>query len=214
MCFGLVVLLFFVVLVEFAWFYFVLQKVPASDAADLIVVFGGACGRTEKGYALANKGMAPFMIVSPAPAKRLNRLDKTYRLKAQYHYLIEDRAETTFQNALLVAEMARRRGVRSALLVTSDYHMPRSWFLFKLQLAGSGVAVRPWPVEVGRFSCNPLAWSSMQKKRVYNEMVGLWGSVAEMMHNCVTGQLPEKGLKRNKVVSRLRSILLFDISDK
>jgi hypothetical protein len=200
-----------VLIVESGWFYFVLQKVPESETADLIVVFGGAHARIAKGYGLANLELAPFMIVSPASAEGLKRFDKTYRLKSKYRYLIENRAETTFQNALLVAELVRGHEARSAILVTDDYHMPRSWFLLKLMLMGSGVAVRPWQVKVGRFSRNPLAWPCLLKKRVYNEMVELWGSVTEMVHYSVSGRLPEKRLKSNKAISRVRSILLFDI---
>lgn len=210
-CFWLVAFVFLVLVVEFGCFYIVLQKVPASEAADLIVVFGGAHARTVKGYDLVNRGLAPYMVVSPASAKQSARLDKTFRLQNQYQYLIEDRAETTFQNALLVAELVRKHDLKSVLLVTDDYHMPRSWFLFKLQLINSGVAVKTCPVQIGRFGHNPLGWSILQKKRVYNEMVELCGSLAEMVHYFVTGRLPEKGLKRNKVVSLLRSILLFDI---
>ena len=104
--------------------------------------------------------------------------------------------------------------MKSVLLVTNDFHMPRSYILLTLQLMGSGVTIRPCPVEVGRFGRNPLAWSSLQKKRVYNEMIELWGSLAEMGHYLVSWQLPEKGLKRNKAVAWLRSVLLFDVHQR
>ena len=107
--------------------------------------------------------------------------------------------------------MIRSHELQSVLLVTDSYHMPRSYMLLKLELMGSDVAVRPRPVEGGCFGRNPLAWSGLQKKRVYNEMIELWGSVAEMVHHSLTGRLPEKGLKRNKAVTLLRSVLLFDI---
>jgi uncharacterized SAM-binding protein YcdF (DUF218 family) len=201
----------FVLAGEFGWFYFVLQKRPVSETSDVIVVFGGAHARTVKGFELANRGVAANLIVSPASTGRLKRLDKSYRKKDQYNYYIENRAETTFQNAMLVADLIEKHDINSVALVTTDYHMPRSHILLKLHLIGCGVSVRLWPVEVGRFGRNPLAWSSMQKKRIYNEMVELWGSIVEMVHYRLTGRLPEKGLKRNKTITSLRSILLFDI---
>jgi uncharacterized SAM-binding protein YcdF (DUF218 family) len=207
---GLFAAAIFVWVVEFVCFYFLLQKVPVNEPADVVVVFGGAHARTVKGYALANEGLAPFMIVSPASEKQLKHLDKTYRLRDQYHYLIEDRAETTFQNAMLACECILQHGLKSVLLVTSDYHIPRSFLLLRLQLIGSGVTVRTVPVESSTFGRNPLAWSGLQKKRVYNEMVQLWGSLMEMAHYCVTGQLPHMGLKHHMVVAWLRSVLLFD----
>jgi hypothetical protein len=99
---GFFLILFFL---EFTWFYFVLQKGQKSESADVIAVFGGAHARTVKGYGLANEGFAPFLIISPSSEKGITRLDKTYRLKDSYQYLIEDRSETTFQNALLVSEL-------------------------------------------------------------------------------------------------------------
>jgi uncharacterized SAM-binding protein YcdF (DUF218 family) len=208
---GLIVFALFVWAVEFGWFYFVLRKGPVRETSDVIVVFGGAHGRTVKGFELANGGGAAHLIVSPASAGRLKRLDKSYRKKGQYNYFIEDRAETTFQNAMLVADLIEKHDIDSVALVTTDYHMPRSYFLLKLQLIGRGVSVRLWPVEVGRFERNPLAWSSMQKKCIYNEMVEFWGSMVEMAHYRLTNRLPEKGLKRNKIITSLRSFFLFDI---
>ena len=202
-----------VLALEFGWFYSVLLKVPKSDGADLIVVFDGAHERIINGYALANQELAPFMTVSPASVERLKNLDKTYRSASRYQYLVEERALTTYQNAWWVAQLIRSHKLQSVLLVTDSYHMPRSYMLLKLQLMGSGVVVRPRPVEGGCFGRNPLAWSGLQKKRVYNEMVELWGSAAEMVHHFLTGRLQEKGLKRNQVVMLLRSVLLFDIKE-
>ena len=205
---------FFIILIflEFSWFYFVLQKDSKEVAADAVVVFGGSHDRTVKGFAFVNDGLAPFIIISPASVKHLWRFDKTYRKKDSYKYLIEDRAETTFQNAVLVADLIQKHDLTSVVLVTNAYHMPRSAFLLKIQLLGRGVPIRLCPVEVGRFGRNPLAWSGIQKKLVYNEMVQLWGSLAEMGHYRMTERLPEKGAKRNKAISWLRSVLLFEVS--
>lgn len=202
----------FLVFLEFCWFWVVLKKVPGNEKTDAVVVFGGSHARTAKGYGLVNRGYAPFLIVSPASETYLERLDKTYRLKDSYRYLIEDGAETTFQNAVLVERLIQKHDLTSVLLVTSDYHMPRSAFLIKLQLLGCGVTVRLCPVEVGRFRRNPLAWSSIQKKIIYNEMIEFWGSVAEMVHYLVSRRLPKKGIKRNKALSWLRAVFLFDVS--
>jgi uncharacterized SAM-binding protein YcdF (DUF218 family) len=173
-----------------------------------------AKARTAKGYDLANQGLAPTMIVSPATAAKLKQYDKTFRTNSKFTYLKEDRADTTFQNALLVARLIRSHGLTSALLVTSDNHMPRSYILLTLQLMGSGVSVRTSPVEAGRFGRNPMNWTVLQKKRVYNEMIELWGSLAEMGHYYISGGLPERemGLKRSWMVGWLRSVLLFDVT--
>ena len=76
---------------------------------------------------------------------------------------------------------------------------------------GEGVRVVPCPVAPGGFARSPVAWSGRQKKRVYNEMVEFWGSVAELVHHKVTGGLPQPSLKENEAITFLRSILLFQI---
>jgi uncharacterized SAM-binding protein YcdF (DUF218 family) len=211
---GLVAFVLVLLALEFACFFTILQKAPDSQPSDVIVVFGGSRARTAKGYDLANQGLAPAMIVSPATAAKLKQYDKTFRTNSKFTYLKEDRADTTFQNALLVARLIRSHGLTSALLVTSDNHMPRSYILLTLQLMGSGVSVRTSPVEAGRFGRNPMNWPVLQKKRVYNEMIELWGSLAEMGHYYISGGLPEreKGLKRSWMVGWLRSVLLFDVT--
>jgi uncharacterized SAM-binding protein YcdF (DUF218 family) len=198
-------------ILQLSWFYFVLQKDSEIVTVDAVVVFGGSHDRTVKGYDFVNDDLAQFIIISPASEKQLCRLDKAYRKKKSYEYLIEDRAETTFQNAVLVSDLIEKHDLTSVALVTSDYHLPRSAFLLKLLLWGHEVAVKSYPVEVGRFNPNPLAWSCIQKKIVYNEMVEFWGSLVEMVHYLVTGRLPANGLKKSETVSWLRSLLLFDI---
>lgn len=201
----------FLLVVEFGWFWFVLQKTPESEPADAVVVFGGDHARTVKGYGLANEGLAPFLIISPASHKRVERLDRTCRLRDSYQYLIEDRAETTFQNAALVADLVQKHELKSVLLVTGNYHMPRSLLLLKMQLMGTKVKVSACPVAVARFGGNPFGWTTSQKKRIYNEMVELWGSLFETGHFAVTGRLPAKGVKENRVVAWLRSVVLFKV---
>jgi uncharacterized SAM-binding protein YcdF (DUF218 family) len=54
-------------------------------------------------------------------------------------------AESTLGNAEETAEWARGHGFRSLVVVTSDYHMPRS--LVELRAALPGVPLHPYPVE-------------------------------------------------------------------
>jgi uncharacterized SAM-binding protein YcdF (DUF218 family) len=56
-------------------------------------------------------------------------------------YIIEEQADTTFANALHVAKLIKEHRLTSVLLVTSDYHMPRSFFLLKLTTLTSGCRI-------------------------------------------------------------------------
>ena len=199
--------------VQFAMFHRILAAAPVPPAqADAIVVFMGADRRVPKGYELAAAGLAPYLILSPAGLAGIKRFDRQYGAADQpFRHLVEDRAATTFQNALLTGRLIRGAGMESCLLVTDLYHMPRSLLLLKLTLAGQAVAITPAPVDPGDFARSPLRWTSRQKKVVYNEMIKFWGSLGEMAHYRASGTLPEPSLDEGEIVAFLRAILLFDL---
>lgn len=200
----------FFFLTEFLIFYLILTHSRTPEKADLIAVFAGTDSRIEKGYNLANSCLARFLTISPCNVKQIEVVNGKFKKETCYQLLIENRAETTFQNALLVGDLIIKENLKSVLLVTNSYHMPRSYLLSRLQMLGEGIEVIPVPVEGQAFSESPLDWTVMQKKRVYNEMMELWGSLTEMAWYRWTGHLPGKNFNRNKVVSFIKDVLLFD----
>ena len=197
--------------VQFACYYAILRGTWPGGRADLIAVFNGDSARIAKGVELANAGVAPLLVISPASKADIALLDRQYRKTGTFRYLIEARADTTWQNALFVGRLAESRHLHSVVLVTSDYHMPRSLLLFSLQLAGSGTRVSTCPLTTSEYSANPLAWSTRQRKRVYNEMVKLWGSLIEKLLYHIQGDIPQRCLKHNKVLLFLKQLLLFEV---
>jgi transposase len=55
-------------------------------------------------------------------------LETDFRLSARWR---EDRSTTTYQNALYSAEMLRRAGIPTALVVTNCWHMARALWSFR-----------------------------------------------------------------------------------
>lgn len=213
---GIIIALFLIVIcVQFICFYRILQLSaaghPENQRADVIAVFRGAEGRVKKGFELANRGVAPFLIISPSSKTNLVTLDRMFRQSQQFNYLLEPRADTTYQNALFVSRLVPDHRKQTVALVTSDYHMPRSYILFALERLGTETTILPCPANGGRFSANPLAWSTRQKKQVYNEMVEFWGSIIEMARHFIYGDVPKRSLKRNAAVTFLREVLLFEL---
>lgn len=208
---GIALLLVFTILVEFVFFYSMLTRTWKPKSVDLIAVFAGARYRVAKGYELANECLAPYFTISPRSSGQLKILDERFKKENCYESLIETHAQTTFQNALLVGRIVREEKLTSVLLVTTAVHMPRSYLLLRLQLLGKGATIIPAPVEQEEFAKPLLQWSVKQKKRVYNEMVELWGSLIEVALFEVSGQLSEESLKKSKMVSYLRSVLLFEV---
>jgi hypothetical protein len=190
--------------VEFIAFYTILQWPSQKQNADLIAVFNGANDRIVKGFELSNDNIAPFLMISPASNAELNLFDKLYRRNDDYQYLIERNAKTTFQNALIVSDMMKQNNKKSVVVVTSDYHMPRSYLLLKMQLAGTGKIILPYAVNSIPYETNPLKWSSSQRKKILIEMVDLWGSFFELIQYKIQGHLPKKPLSDHKLISFIR----------
>jgi uncharacterized SAM-binding protein YcdF (DUF218 family) len=201
-----------VLTIEGILFYRILIAPNKVAEADVIVVFMGAGNRVSKGHHLADSGLAPYLILSPATGSRLLGFHQQHGARTKsYAYLVEDRATTTFQNALLTGRLIKQQGFKSCLLVTDQYHMPRSLLLLKIALVGRGVTIVPAPVDPGSIARSPLEWTTRQKKILYNEMIKFWGSLTELTHYHATGRLPERDLGDGKIVSFLRSVLLFQI---
>ena len=209
--FILLSILAFIVSIEFITFYTILQWPSLKQNADLIAVFNGANDRIEKGFELSKENIAPFLMISPASKAELKVFDQLYRLNENFEYLFDDQTQTTFQNALFLSQIMTKNQQKSVVIVTSDYHMPRSYLLVKMQLAGTGKNILPYAVKSIHFKKNPLMWSSPQRKKILIEMVDLWGSVFEAIQYKIHGQLPEKPLKDNKFISFLRRGIYFVI---
>ena len=204
----------FVVLmaVQGAYWYRTLTAPFEIRQAEAVVVFLGGPGRIRKGYDLANQGMAPLLSLSPATERRIQSLDKRFAGtgKPPVH-MVEDRATTTFENALLTGRLIEAHGIRHCLLVTERFHMPRSLLLLRMVLAGKGVRIDPAPVEAKPYAVSPLRWSVREQKRAYNEMIEFWGSLVEVINYKVTGQLPQPGQAESGIIKYLRDSLLLEI---
>jgi len=203
-CF-LLILLLVVGVAEAVYFGWVVQMGNDTRESDAIVVFRGTSKRFEAGYELAEKGVAGYLVLSPASGALRERLDEKYGLDEAVAHIAEPRAETTFQNALYASRIISEHDFDTVTLVTSDYHMPRSLALMKLFLAGRGVNVRVYMVEA------PDEARMVFLKLVYNEMVEFWGSMAEYAGWKITGELPAEGRPDRALVGFLRALLLMDV---
>jgi uncharacterized SAM-binding protein YcdF (DUF218 family) len=106
---------------------------PAPDSkTDGIVVLTGGPGRISRGLGLLEAGLAKRMLVSG-----VDRRVKPHELAAEFGAstrLIDccvdlgNESVDTRSNAEETAAWAKRHGVRSIRLVTTDWHMPRARF--------------------------------------------------------------------------------------
>ena len=74
----------------------------------------------------------------------------------------ESKSKNTFQNGVFTYEILNRRGVKRICLVTSAYHMPRSYKIFR----SVGFSVTPVPADY-RIDRASYSWSSYFPKMEY-----------------------------------------------
>ena len=196
----LILLTLVVVLILAEALYFFWESSPAvvSEKADVIVVFAGDSKRIQTGYTLAQGGYAPVLVVSPAGRDKMATYDRKYDLPADVTKIIEDRACTTFENAFYTRKIVTGHGFNTLILVTSSYHLPRSYLLLRIVMLGKGTKIQ-----------RKGARAKNMPKQLYNEMVKLWFSIGEAALWKLSGTLPRQNPKSFKTVRFLKSWLLL-----
>lgn len=124
------------------------QREAMPPAADGIVTLTGGADRIEAALRLLADGRAPLLLVSGVgrgvdAAELARRVPLTPDQVAQV--TLGRVATTTAENAVETARWARENGVRSLIVVTAGYHMPRA--LLEIGRALPGVSLYPVPVQ-------------------------------------------------------------------
>lgn len=199
------------VLGEFCYFLIMTCSDSAPEKADLIAIFTGQGRRLEEGFRLANQGYAGYLVVSSASSASMERYRRKLVGSKTFEILPEDKARTTFENALHTVRIMADRGMRTVILVTSWDHMPRSHLLLRMLSSSENIQIRHSRVSTGRVNATNWYSSTEGWKRAYNEMMELWGSLYEFAAYRIRGALPRDAPNQSAVVNFLREALLFDV---
>jgi uncharacterized SAM-binding protein YcdF (DUF218 family) len=153
--------------VGFAWFIRSTSRLPGPPThADGIVALTGGADRVQTALELLAAGRADQLLVSGIGGGAELR-DLTRRAGIDSRPLAERvtlgrGAASTRGNARETAAWAREKAVRSLIVVTASYHMPRA--LLEIRRAVPGVALYPVPVlPPGLRDTNRLAnWATLR----------------------------------------------------
>ena len=159
---------------DFAWF---LSRVPTHevalrDRADGIVALTGGASRINDAIELLASGRGSRLLISGAnPTTTPHEI---LRLNPEYEHLVRccvdvNRAVNTLGNAIETRHWAERRGIRSLIVVTSNYHLPRALAEFANQLPN--VALVPFPVVTNRQRAEPWWANSGTARLMFTEYV-------------------------------------------
>jgi len=121
------------------------------DRAEGIVVLTGGLGRIDEGFRVLNSGRGKRLLISGVDRNINNEtiLSVFGPDQALWDCCVDmgRQATNTRTNALEAAAWARERGFSSLILITSDYHMPRSLRAFRV--FARDLEIIPHPVKVG-----------------------------------------------------------------
>jgi uncharacterized SAM-binding protein YcdF (DUF218 family) len=142
----------------FLWF---IWRVPVDEVAldrnaDGIVALTGGASRIADAIELLASGRGKRLLISGA--YRATNSKEISRLNPEFERWVRccvdfDRSLNTLGNAIETKRWAERRGFRSLIVVTSNYHMPRALAEISHQLPD--VALVPFPVVTERQRVDP-----------------------------------------------------------
>jgi len=123
--------------------YLVVNQRPAKS--DVIIVLSGGDDRIAKGVQLFRENFADSIMLSNAvwginnnPKDSLINQIKQYNIP-QEKIIQESKADSTYQNALFTKKLMQKNKLKSAIVVSSNYHMRRVKIIFDKVYRGSGI---------------------------------------------------------------------------
>ncbi len=154
----------------------------APDAPRPMVGLNGAGDRVLYAAELYRQGKAPYILVSGglldwstqenSPAGDM--ADLLLKMDVPQEALwLQPRSRNTHEDALYSAEILRQKGAHRILLVTSAWHMPRSYRLFQAE----GLEVIPAPTD---FQVTYAGWQGMFEPDPRVQLLGLLPSAGNL----------------------------------
>lgn len=133
---------------------------PLPEADAIVALTGGSLDRLATGMRLLTEGRGRRLLISGVnPQVSDEELIRVLDAPPQLFACCVDvgrLAEDTLGNAAESAAWARRNGFDQIILVTDDYHMPRS--LAELQIAMPNAKITPYPIRTR--IAEPNAWQT------------------------------------------------------
>jgi uncharacterized SAM-binding protein YcdF (DUF218 family) len=184
----------------------ILLKLNTSpvEVVDIHILFKGDDSRISAFYHLLEQANAARFVIPGISDKTLVYWDKKYNPSAS-PIATKTHTTSTFEDVVEADRIIRQYDFKTVLLATSDYHMARSWFLLRVKTLGTNVKIH--------IAAIPEKSSpGLSAKRVYNESVKFWGSLAEYAYHQTTGRLLTENEPMSRFMENLRKVLLFEVN--
>lgn len=150
----ILLLIVFVLVCFYAKDYLVVNEAPTKS--DVIIVLSGGEGRLEKAASLYHEGYANLVLLTTSKAFGLTKENAMALGIPEEAIMLEDKATSTYTNALYTRQKMDKFNLKSAIVVTSDYHTRRSKLSFDRVFSDSeirySIVATPTQEELGEFS--------------------------------------------------------------
>ncbi len=141
------IIIFSIWLIGFAVFcvYALSLQSDSLEKRDAVVVLTGGSNRIDTGLKLMKQQHADYLLISGVNKKvRAKKLLKNVSVKDRQKITLGYAAENTVGNAKEINQWVNDKKIKSILLVTSFYHMPRS--VFEINRLNPQLKIAPRPV--------------------------------------------------------------------
>ena len=174
-------------------------KPPASVRGDGMVALTGSEERLDAAVALFEHGVGKRLLISGVhPFITKEQLKRVVHGGQRFDCCVDlgFAATNTHGNATEAAEWAGAHGYRSLIVVTANYHMPRS--LMELSSAMPGVRLVPYPVQEediadGKWWLDPHALRTLHVE--YAKYLGILAFTVLFPHPSPRSQITRSGLQ-------------------
>jgi len=124
----LVFLMLFKLILPGMWNFLVVNEAP--KASDVIIVLSGDTGRVKYGIELFQAGYADNILFAGGAASSMRRQAVAEGIE-ETRILVDNRSNSTFENAENSADIMKAHGLNTAIVVTSGYHTKRASVIFE-----------------------------------------------------------------------------------
>jgi uncharacterized SAM-binding protein YcdF (DUF218 family) len=167
-----------IILLQTTYTLYIFLQDNSLRPADAVLVFAGGPNRIETGFKIVNEGYADSLIVSPATSEIIAEYNKRFNLRQTAITIIENNALSTFENALYTDKLVDAHDFRNVILVTSDYHMPRSFLIMRL-LTSPGVQIQRYSVYENNEFMSSRQRLIQKWRLLMFEMIQLYGTLVQ-----------------------------------
>lgn len=110
------------------------------EPADVLIVLGGDSGRELHAAELYRQGLAPKVIMTGCGGAAGQMASRAVRAGVrEKDILIESKSKSTYDNAVFSRDIVMQNSFKSAIVVSSPYHMRRSKLVFERVFKNTGV---------------------------------------------------------------------------